>query len=73
MHILFADESFLAESWWIWLIALLLLIGVACVFRYFFFFQVPLWILTHTIYRVRPHGVDNIPATGPALLVALLR
>ena len=31
---------------------------------------IPLWILMHTIYRVRAHGIENIPETGPALLVA---
>jgi acyl-[acyl-carrier-protein]-phospholipid O-acyltransferase/long-chain-fatty-acid--[acyl-carrier-protein] ligase len=29
----------------------------------------PLWVLTHTIYRVRVLGKENVPAIGPALLV----
>jgi acyl-[acyl-carrier-protein]-phospholipid O-acyltransferase/long-chain-fatty-acid--[acyl-carrier-protein] ligase len=27
------------------------------------------WLITHTIYRIRVYGRENIPATGPALLV----
>ena len=28
------------------------------------------WLLSRTVYRVRIHGVENIPEQGPALLVA---
>src|SRR6266498_33462 len=28
-----------------------------------------LWLATHTIYRVRVHGAEHVPKTGPALLV----
>lgn len=28
-----------------------------------------LWLLTHTIYRIRIEGQDNVPSRGPALLV----
>jgi len=28
-----------------------------------------LWLVTHTIYRLRATGAENVPATGPALLV----
>lgn len=31
--------------------------------------RLPVWILSHTFYRVRVLGRENIPATGPALLV----
>jgi acyl-[acyl-carrier-protein]-phospholipid O-acyltransferase/long-chain-fatty-acid--[acyl-carrier-protein] ligase len=73
--ILFAADSnsiwdSLADSWWLVLIALLLLVILVGVFRYFFLVRLPLWILTHTIYRLRVHGTENIPATGAALLVA---
>lgn len=27
------------------------------------------WLITHTVYRIRVHGRENIPASGPALLV----
>jgi acyl-[acyl-carrier-protein]-phospholipid O-acyltransferase/long-chain-fatty-acid--[acyl-carrier-protein] ligase len=69
--ILFADDSssVFADYWWLGLIALVALIILSAVYRYFFFARLPLWLLTHTLYRVRAHGADNIPATGPALLV----
>src|SRR5207253_760966 len=35
-----------------------------------FLVRLPLWVLRHTLYRVRVVGAENIPATGPALLVA---
>jgi 1-acyl-sn-glycerol-3-phosphate acyltransferase len=28
------------------------------------------WILIHTVYRIKKSGLDHIPATGPALIVA---
>jgi acyl-[acyl-carrier-protein]-phospholipid O-acyltransferase/long-chain-fatty-acid--[acyl-carrier-protein] ligase len=31
--------------------------------------RIPVWILSHTVYRVRVLGRENVPATGPALLV----
>jgi len=31
--------------------------------------RIPLWIITHTIYRVHLIGSNNVPANGPALLV----
>jgi 1-acyl-sn-glycerol-3-phosphate acyltransferase len=27
------------------------------------------WLLMHTVYRLRTHGIDNIPESGPAILV----
>ena len=27
------------------------------------------WLITHTVYRIRVHGRENVPAKGPALLV----
>jgi acyl-[acyl-carrier-protein]-phospholipid O-acyltransferase/long-chain-fatty-acid--[acyl-carrier-protein] ligase len=71
--ILFGDFSLwdlLIDSWWIALIALILFFVLVAVFRYFFLVRVPLWIITHTIYRLRVQGLANIPETGPALLVA---
>ncbi len=75
MGILFADDfpSFgqqLIDFWWLGVIALILLIGVVGAFRYAFFVRLPLWLVTHTLYRLRAHGVDNIPDQGPALLVS---
>jgi len=34
-----------------------------------FFVRFCLWLLTHTIYRIRIVGADNVPFKGPALLV----
>ena len=34
-----------------------------------FFVRFTLWMLTHTIYRIRIAGADHIPLRGPALLV----
>ncbi len=72
MGILFADSSWdvVLESWWIVLAVLFLLLVLVGVFRQFFLLRLPLWIFTHTIYRVRVYGTENIPETGPALLVA---
>src|SRR5262249_18878976 len=31
--------------------------------------NIPLYILMHTLYRVRAHGMEYVPQTGTALLV----
>ena len=38
-------------------------------FRPILLVRIPLWIIAHTIYRLRVAGAENIPKTGPALLV----
>jgi acyl-[acyl-carrier-protein]-phospholipid O-acyltransferase/long-chain-fatty-acid--[acyl-carrier-protein] ligase len=35
-----------------------------------FFVRFTLWLLTHTLYRIRVVGGENIPIRGPALLVS---
>jgi acyl-[acyl-carrier-protein]-phospholipid O-acyltransferase/long-chain-fatty-acid--[acyl-carrier-protein] ligase len=35
-----------------------------------FFVRFVLWMLTHTVYRIRIRGQENVPFHGPALLVA---
>jgi acyl-[acyl-carrier-protein]-phospholipid O-acyltransferase/long-chain-fatty-acid--[acyl-carrier-protein] ligase len=55
--------------WWAYLLAAVVLVGLAYWFRYGLFVRLPLWILRHTLYRLRVHGLENLPATGPALLV----
>ncbi len=35
-----------------------------------FLIRFVLWMLTHTIYRIRIEGVDHVPQRGPALLVS---
>jgi acyl-[acyl-carrier-protein]-phospholipid O-acyltransferase/long-chain-fatty-acid--[acyl-carrier-protein] ligase len=49
--------------------AVALALLLAYVFRYQLLVRLPLWILRHTLYRLRVFGAVNIPATGPALLV----
>jgi hypothetical protein len=34
-----------------------------------FLLRLSAWLLVHVMYRVRARGLDNIPATGPAVLV----
>ena len=34
-----------------------------------FMVRLCLWLLTHTFYRIRVRGVENLPKSGPALLV----
>lgn len=70
MGFLFADESILANPWFQTIGVVVVVLVLVAVFRHFFLVRLPLWILTHTIYRVRLYGLENIPATGPALLVA---
>jgi len=54
---------------WAILTAVVLLLVVAYVLRYYLCVWLPIRILKHTIYRLRIHGKENVPATGPALLV----
>lgn len=59
-----------ASTTWLILGGILCLVAVGYFARYWLLVRVPLWLLRHTIYRLRVHGADTIPATGPALLVA---
>jgi acyl-[acyl-carrier-protein]-phospholipid O-acyltransferase/long-chain-fatty-acid--[acyl-carrier-protein] ligase len=55
--------------WWAWVVGAALLAAFAVVFRFWVFVKIPLWILSHTLYKLRVHGRENIPASGAALLV----
>ncbi len=69
--ILFATLlEFALDYAWAWGTALLLLAAVVCVFHYVSLVRLPMWVMRHTLYRVRVHGLENLPASGPALLVA---
>src|SRR6185295_16289163 len=35
-----------------------------------FLIRFALWLLTHTVYRIRIVGQENVPVRGPALLVS---
>jgi acyl-[acyl-carrier-protein]-phospholipid O-acyltransferase/long-chain-fatty-acid--[acyl-carrier-protein] ligase len=58
------------DTWWIIALGAILLLAVIAVFHYQFLVRLPLWVLRHTLYRVHIHGAENIPKTGPALLVS---
>jgi acyl-[acyl-carrier-protein]-phospholipid O-acyltransferase/long-chain-fatty-acid--[acyl-carrier-protein] ligase len=47
----------------------LALLGVLCWLRPMVFVRAFLWLVTHTVYRVRVVGRENVPARGGALLV----
>jgi 1-acyl-sn-glycerol-3-phosphate acyltransferase len=34
-----------------------------------FLLRLIMWVLVHTIYRVREEGLDNVPVSGPAIVV----
>jgi acyl-[acyl-carrier-protein]-phospholipid O-acyltransferase/long-chain-fatty-acid--[acyl-carrier-protein] ligase len=55
--------------WWAYLAGAALLLALAYLFRYRLLVRLPLWVLKHTLYRLRVHGLENLPAQGPALLV----
>jgi acyl-[acyl-carrier-protein]-phospholipid O-acyltransferase/long-chain-fatty-acid--[acyl-carrier-protein] ligase len=56
-------------DWWVWLLIGLALAAVVFLLRRALLVRLPLWVLTHSIYRLRVYGAENIPATGGALIV----
>ena len=53
-----------------WVILLVAIAGLvfACWHRpQIFFVRLPLWIIMHTVYRVKTLGLENVPAEGPVL------
>src|SRR5262245_59814734 len=58
------------SSWGLGTGAALAFAALVYLCRYQVFIRFPLWLLRHTFYRVHVHGVENVPATGPALLVS---
>ncbi len=57
------------NSWWLTALVAVSLGLVAYCLRYQLLIRLPLWLLQHTVYRVKVQGLENIPATGAALLV----
>jgi acyl-[acyl-carrier-protein]-phospholipid O-acyltransferase / long-chain-fatty-acid--[acyl-carrier-protein] ligase len=55
--------------WWAWVTAALVAVTLAYFLRYWVVGRIPLWILSRTLYKLRIYGSENVPATGPALLV----
>jgi acyl-[acyl-carrier-protein]-phospholipid O-acyltransferase/long-chain-fatty-acid--[acyl-carrier-protein] ligase len=57
-------------TWALWIGGVLLACVLVYLFRYEIFVRAPLFVLRWTLYRLHPHGVENIPASGPVLLVS---
>ena len=57
------------DNWWIAALVAATVVALVALFHYTLLVRLPLWILRHTLYRLRVYGAENIPATGPALLV----
>ncbi len=54
----------------LWLLAVCVLaIAISCYFKPILLVRMGIWILRHTIYRLRVIGEEHVPADGPALLV----
>lgn len=45
-------------------------LALVILFRHWTLVRFPLWVITHTIYRIHIHGRENIPKTGPVLIVS---
>jgi acyl-[acyl-carrier-protein]-phospholipid O-acyltransferase / long-chain-fatty-acid--[acyl-carrier-protein] ligase len=60
-------------TWIQWFLLVAGLAGISLLvllwFRPILLVRTPLWLLSHSIYRVTVIGRNNVPATGPALLV----
>jgi len=56
----------------IWLTALVTLTGTLTILYFLpdYFVRFILWLLTHTVYRIKIVGAENMPLKGPALLVS---
>jgi acyl-[acyl-carrier-protein]-phospholipid O-acyltransferase/long-chain-fatty-acid--[acyl-carrier-protein] ligase len=54
---------------WAYLAILAGLLVLAWLARYPLLIRLPLWLWGHLLYRIDVHGQENVPATGPALLV----
>ncbi len=69
MHALLLVAWLDEVPWWGWLAGAVALAVLLYLVRRLVLVRLPLWIITHTIYRLRVVGADNVPATGGALLV----
>ncbi|HEU5464751.1 MAG TPA: MFS transporter, partial [Candidatus Binatia bacterium] len=72
IHWLFKTPFGLPPETIILLIALLTLGGTVAILYLLpdYFVRVILWLITHTIYRIKVVGAENMPLRGPALLVS---
>ena len=62
----------LSPDWVVLILGFLTLLGTLVVLRYLpdYVVRFVLWLLTHTLYRIRVVGEEHIPRRGPALLVS---
>ncbi len=68
MHGLFAEMSVAVMVLWALAAALLALVALFCL-KPILLVRAGVWLMRHTFYRLRVLGRENIPATGPALIV----
>jgi acyl-[acyl-carrier-protein]-phospholipid O-acyltransferase/long-chain-fatty-acid--[acyl-carrier-protein] ligase len=64
--------DWMAETpgWVYLLIAAAVLLALSWPMRYALLVRLPLWLWSHSLYRIRVFGREHVPASGPALLVA---
>src|SRR5687768_5515614 len=55
---------------WMPIAAGIVALALIYIFRYALLVTLPLWILTHTLYRIKVHGLENLPDKGPYLIVS---
>ena len=65
----FLDEFTLGTWFWYGLAILFLGSCLMFFFRPILLVRAPIWLVCHTIYRLRSIGREHVPTTGPALLV----
>jgi acyl-[acyl-carrier-protein]-phospholipid O-acyltransferase / long-chain-fatty-acid--[acyl-carrier-protein] ligase len=63
-------ETLSVIPWWAYLLLVLALLAVgAALAPYTFLVRLPIWVIRKLFYRIRVHGLKNVPPTGPGLLV----
>lgn len=55
---------------WVFIVAGVVLLAAIYYFRYGLLVRLPIWLLTHTLYRIKVYGLENLPEKGPFLLVS---
>lgn len=67
--LLLADAAFDVPLWG-WFAVAAAAVVVVFLLRHYLLVKFPLWIFNHTLYRLHVTGAENVPATGPCLLVS---
>jgi acyl-[acyl-carrier-protein]-phospholipid O-acyltransferase/long-chain-fatty-acid--[acyl-carrier-protein] ligase len=70
--LLFVAQGRLGADGIVFLAGGLTLLATICIISVVpeFFVRMVLWLFTHSIFRIRINGVENVPHRGPAVLVA---